>query len=72
MPYPEPFIAPMRAELTRLGVRELRTTADVDQAVAVPGVTMNVGATALTVMLWTPHSTARQRVRWWMAAFVMQ
>jgi putative YphP/YqiW family bacilliredoxin len=40
MPYPEPFIAPMRAELTRLGVRELRTTADVDQAVAAPGVTM--------------------------------
>jgi putative YphP/YqiW family bacilliredoxin len=40
MPYPEPFIAPMRAELTRLGVRELRTTADVDEAVAAPGVTM--------------------------------
>jgi bacilliredoxin len=40
MPYPEPFIAPMRAELTRLGVRELRTTVDVDQAVAAPGVTM--------------------------------
>jgi putative YphP/YqiW family bacilliredoxin len=40
MPYPELFIAPMRAELTRLGVRELRTTADVDQAVAASGVTM--------------------------------
>jgi len=40
MPYPEPFIAPMRAELTRLGVHELRTTAEVDQAVAAPGVTM--------------------------------
>ena len=40
MPYPEPFIAPMRAELTRLGVRELRTTAEVDEAVAAPGVTM--------------------------------
>ena len=42
MPYPEPFIAPMRAELTRLGVRELRTSADVDAAVASPGTTMIV------------------------------
>src|SRR5215207_573540 len=33
MPYPEPFIAPMREELTRLGVQELRTAADVDAAV---------------------------------------
>ena len=30
MPYPEPLVAPMREELTRLGVRELRTAADVD------------------------------------------
>lgn len=42
MPYPEVFIAPMRAELTRLGVRELRTAADVEAAVASPGVTMIV------------------------------
>ena len=28
--YPEPMIAPMRHELTRLGVAELRTAADVD------------------------------------------
>jgi putative YphP/YqiW family bacilliredoxin len=42
MPYPEVFIAPMRAELTRLGVRELRTSADVDAAVTLPGVTMIV------------------------------
>lgn len=28
--YPEPMIAPMRQELTRLGVAELRTAADVD------------------------------------------
>lgn len=33
MPYPESFIAPMRAELTRLGVDELRTATDVDDAV---------------------------------------
>ena len=30
--YPEFFIAPMREELTRLGVRELRTSAEVDDA----------------------------------------
>jgi putative YphP/YqiW family bacilliredoxin len=42
MPYPEMFIAPMRAELTRLGVRELRTPAEVDAAAAAPGVTMLV------------------------------
>jgi len=30
--YPEFFIAPMREELTRLGVRELRTAAEVDEA----------------------------------------
>ncbi|HXD16804.1 MAG TPA: BrxA/BrxB family bacilliredoxin [Vicinamibacterales bacterium] len=42
MPYPEQFIAPMRAELTRLGVRELRSSADVDAAVTAPGVTMIV------------------------------
>ena len=32
MPYPEYLVAPMREELTRLGVRELRTAADVDAA----------------------------------------
>ena len=31
--YPEFFIAPMREELTRLGVKELRTAPDVDDAV---------------------------------------
>lgn len=30
MPYDERFVTPMREELTRLGVRELRTPADVD------------------------------------------
>ncbi len=28
--YPEPLVAPMRQELTRLGAEELRTAADVD------------------------------------------
>ena len=32
MPYPEPLVAPMRAELTRLGVRELTTAEAVDAA----------------------------------------
>src|SRR5687768_2443174 len=34
MAYPESFIGPMREELTRLGVRELRTTAEVDTLLA--------------------------------------
>ena len=42
MPYPEPLIAPMRAELTRLGVRELRTPEAVDDAVQAPGTVMIV------------------------------
>ena len=42
MTYPEPFIAPMRAELTQLGVRELRTAADVDAAVSATGTVMVV------------------------------
>jgi len=43
MPYPEFFVAPMRQELTRFGVKELRTAADVDAAVtATPGTTMIV------------------------------
>ena len=31
--YPEPLVAPMRQELTRLGIQELRTAADVDAKV---------------------------------------
>ena len=34
MPYPESFIGPMREELTRLGVVELRTAEAVDQLLA--------------------------------------
>lgn len=34
MPYPESFIGPMRQELTRLGVQELRTPAAVDALLA--------------------------------------
>jgi putative YphP/YqiW family bacilliredoxin len=32
MPYPEAMIAPMREEVTRLGITELKTVADVDTA----------------------------------------
>ena len=32
--YPEIMVIPMREELTRLGIEELRTAAEVDQAVA--------------------------------------
>jgi putative YphP/YqiW family bacilliredoxin len=43
MAYPEFLIAPMRHELTRLGVEELRTAAEVDAAVAeTPGTLMIV------------------------------
>lgn len=33
MPYPESFIGPMRQELTRLGIQELKTAAEVDDVV---------------------------------------
>lgn len=43
MAYPEFFVAPMRAELTRLGVEELRSAEAVDQAVTgTPGTLMIV------------------------------
>jgi len=42
MPYPESFIGPMRAELTRLGVQELRTPADVDAVVRQPSATVMI------------------------------
>ena len=43
MPYPEYLVAPMREELTSLGVKELRTSEAVDQAVqATPGTLMIV------------------------------
>ena len=43
MPYPEFFVAPMRKELTDLGIKELRTPAEVDAAVTnTPGTLMIV------------------------------
>ncbi len=40
--YPDFFIAPMREELTRLGVKELRTADDVDATVRATGETVMV------------------------------
>ena len=42
MPYPESFIGPMREELTRLGVQELRTPEAVDALLTQPGKTVMV------------------------------
>jgi putative YphP/YqiW family bacilliredoxin len=43
MPYDERFVTPMREELTRLGVRELRTPQDVDATLRdAPGTTLVV------------------------------
>jgi len=42
MAYPEYLVAPMREELTRLGVKELRTSDQVDAAVKQPGTLMIV------------------------------
>lgn len=38
--YPELMLIPMREELTKAGVQELRTSAEVDRAVNTPGTTM--------------------------------
>jgi putative YphP/YqiW family bacilliredoxin len=40
--YPEIMVIPMREELTRAGVKEARTAAEVDAALAAPGTTMVV------------------------------
>ena len=40
--YPEMMVMPMREELTRLGIKETRTSEEVDSAVRQPGTTMVV------------------------------
>ena len=42
MPYNEMLIAPMRQELTRMGLEETRTPADVDRAIAQSGTVLMV------------------------------
>jgi putative YphP/YqiW family bacilliredoxin len=44
VPYPEQFIAPMRADLTQYGVEETRTPADVDRMIASGSVLMVVNS----------------------------
>jgi putative YphP/YqiW family bacilliredoxin len=71
MQYPEAFIAPMRAELSQLGIEELRTPAQVDAAVASPGTTMIVvnsicgcaaGKARPAIAMALRHSTVPDRV----------
>ena len=40
--YPEIMVIPMREELTRAGIKEVRTAEAVDAALATPGTTMLV------------------------------
>jgi len=40
--YPEMMVIPMREELTRVGIKETRTAAEVDAALAQPGTTLLV------------------------------
>lgn len=42
MPYPEMLVRPMREELTRLGVEELRDAAEVESALTAEGTTLVV------------------------------
>jgi putative YphP/YqiW family bacilliredoxin len=42
MPYPEMLVRPMREELTRLGVEELKTAPEVDSALTREGTTLVV------------------------------
>ena len=38
MPYPPALVAPMRAEMTRMGARELTTASEVERSVSSSGV----------------------------------
>ncbi len=40
--YPEMMVIPMREELTRVGIKEIRTAAEVDAALTAPGTTLVV------------------------------
>jgi bacilliredoxin len=69
--YPELMVLPMREELTRLGVEELRTSAEVEQALSQPGTAMVVvnsicgcaaGRMRPAVRLALQHSTKPDKV----------
>ena len=59
--YPEIMLIPMREELTRAGLKEARTAAEVDAALAQPGTTMLVvnSVCGCAAMLRMPPPTAR-------------
>ena len=42
MPYPEPLISPMREDLTKFGITETRTPADVDSVIAASGTVLMI------------------------------
>ncbi|HEY3440681.1 MAG TPA: BrxA/BrxB family bacilliredoxin [Paludibaculum sp.] len=42
MPYPEPLIIPMREDLTKFGVKEARTAADVDNLISGSGTVLMI------------------------------
>ena len=42
MPYPEPLIVPMREDLTKFGVTETRTAADVDNVISGSGTVLMI------------------------------
>src|SRR3984893_3154891 len=63
--------SPMRCNAAMRSTTSARN-AGFESASSVPGVEINVGATALTVMLCLPHSTARHLVKCEMAALLAQ
>jgi putative YphP/YqiW family bacilliredoxin len=69
--YPEIMLIPMREELTKAGVQELRTAAEVDHAAAEPGTTMIIvnsvcgcaaGRMRPAVRMALQHSTKPDRI----------
>src|ERR1700726_940227 len=63
--------SPMRCKPAMRSITSARNAGS-DRASSVPGVEMNVGPTAFTVMLYLPHSTARHLVRCETAALLAQ
>src|SRR5882724_8403909 len=63
--------SPMRCNAAIRSITSARTSGFARYS-SVPGVRINVGATAFTVMLYLPHSTARHFVKWTIAALVIQ
>jgi putative YphP/YqiW family bacilliredoxin len=69
--YPELMVLPMREELTRLGIEELRTAQEVDQELKKPGTTMVVvnsicgcaaGRMRPAVRMAMQHSTLPEKI----------